>query len=178
MSVAVSRGAGSVMHIGSIGQDGLWAKDRVLKYGVDTRHISSGSTMGHTIIMIDPSGENSIVLHAGVNRELTQNQTGAALSEASVGDILLMQSETHQQVYAAKTTKQLGLKVVYAAAPFEAPAVAEVLPHIDMLVLNEIEAEQLGVATGQELQNLGPEHIFVTLGSRGCKYFDKLKRQD
>lgn len=86
-----------------------------------------------------------------------------------------MQSEIHQQVYAAKTTKQLGLKVVYAAAPFEAPAVAEVLPHIDMLVLNEIEAEQLGVATGQELQNLGPEHIFVTLGSRGCKYFDKLK---
>jgi ribokinase len=86
-----------------------------------------------------------------------------------------MQNETNHQAYAAKTAKQLGLKVVYAAAPFEARAVAEVLPYMDILVLNEIEAEQLGSTTGQELQNLGPEHIFVTLGSRGCRHFDKLK---
>ena len=72
MSVAASRGAGRVMHIGSIGQDGLWPKDRLLEYGVDTRHISIGSTTGHAVIMIDPSGENSIVLHAGANQELTQ----------------------------------------------------------------------------------------------------------
>ncbi len=173
MSVAASRGAARVMHIGSVGKDGLWAKNRLLEYGVDTRHITSGSTTGHALIMVDPSGENSIVIHPGANREITKEQIGSALSEASSGDLMLMQNETNQQAYAAKTAKDLGLKVIYAAAPFEAKSVADVLPYMDILVLNEIEAEQLEASSGQDLQNLGPDHIFVTLGSRGCKHFDK-----
>ena len=175
MSVAASRGAARVMHIGLVGQDGLWAKNRLLEYGVDTRHISSGSTTGHAIIMVDPSGENSIVIHPGANREITKDQIGSALSEASSGDILLMQNETNQQAYTAKLAKELGLKVIYAAAPFEAKSVADILPYMDILVLNEIEAEQLESSSGQDLQSLGPDHIFVTLGSRGCKHFDKLQ---
>ena len=175
MSVAASRGAARVMHIGAVGQDGLWAKNRLLEYGVDTRHIAIGSIMGHAIIMIDPSGENSIVIQPGANREITKHQIGSALSEASSGDILLMQNETNQQAYTAKTAKELGLKVIYAAAPFEAKSVADILPYIDILVLNEIEAEQLESSCGQVLQSLGVDHIFVTRGSRGGKHFDKLK---
>jgi ribokinase len=175
MSVAASRGAARVMHIGSVGQDGLWSKNRLLEYGVDTRHIASGSITGHAIIMIDPSGENSIIIYPGANREITKDQIGSALSEASSGDILLMQNETNQQIYTAKTAKELGLKVIYAAAPFEAKSVADILPYMDMLVLNEIEAKQLETSSGQDLQSLGPNHIFVTLGSRGCKHFDKLQ---
>ena len=175
MSVAASRGAARVMHIGLVGKDGLWAKNKLLEYGVDTRHIASGSTTGHAVIMIDPFGENSIVIHPGANREITKDQIGSALREASAGDILLMQNETNQQAYTAKLAKELGLKVIYAAAPFEAKSVADILPYIDILVLNEIEAEQLESSSGQNLQSLRLEHIFVTLGSRGCKHFDKLK---
>ena len=44
---------------------------------------------------------------------------------------------------------------------------------LDILVLNQIEAEQLESSSGQALKGLGPDHIFVTLGSRGCKHFDR-----
>ena len=106
---------------------------------------------------------------------LQDGQGVASLSEASSGDILLMQNETNQEAHTAKTAKELGLKVIYAAAPFEAKSVADVLPYMNILVLNEIEAEQLEASSGQGLQSLGPNHIFVTLGSRGCKHFDKLQ---
>ena len=173
MSVAASRGAARVIHIGSVGKDGLWIKNRLLEYGVDTRYISNGSDTGHAIIMIDPSGENSIVINSGANREITKAQIELALSEASCGDFLLIQNETNHQVYSAKIAKELGLKVIYAAAPFEATAIADVLSYLDILVLNQIEAEQLQESSGQALKSLGPDHIFVTLGSRGCRHFDK-----
>ena len=37
----------------------------------------------------------------------------------------------------------LDLTVCYAAAPFQADAVQAVLPYLDFLILNQIEAEQL-----------------------------------
>ena len=173
MSVAASRGAARVIHIGSVGRDGLWAKNRLLEYGVDTRYIYNGSNTGHAIIMVDPSGENSIVINPGANREITKAQIELALSEASYGDFMLMQNETNHQVYCAKIAKELGLKVIYAAAPFDATAVADVLPYLDILVLNQLDAERLECSSGQALKSLGPDHIFVTLGSRGCRHFDK-----
>ena len=39
--------------------------------------------------------------------------------------------------------RALGLTVCYAAAPFQAQAVQDVLPYLDFLILNEVEAEQL-----------------------------------
>ena len=125
--------------------------------------------------MTDLSGENSIVIYPGAKREITKDQIGPALSSASSGDILLMQNETNQEIYSARMAKEPGLKVIYAAALFEVKSVADILPYMDILVLNEIEAKQLEAFSGQDLQSPGPNHIFVTLGSRGCKHFDKLQ---
>ncbi len=174
MSVAASRGAARVIHIGSVGKDGLWSKNRLLEYAVDTRYITTGSNIRHAVIMIDRSGENSILIHPGASREIKKGQIELALNEASSGDIMLIQNETNHQEYSAKIAKELGLKVIYAAAPFEAKSVFDVLPYLDTLVLNEIEAEQLESSNAQGLKRLGPDHIFVTLGHRGCKHFDKL----
>jgi len=41
MSVAAARAAAQVKHIGAIGTDGTWTKERLLEYGVDTRHITT-----------------------------------------------------------------------------------------------------------------------------------------
>ena len=95
---------------------------------------------------------------------------GAALAEASPGDILLMQNETLGQSYAASTAATLGLKVIYAAAPFVAQAITEIMDHIDLLVLNEVEAAQLREATGKDLHKLPISDIVVTLGGDGCKW--------
>ncbi len=171
MSVAAARAAARVMHIGAVGADGIWARDRLLEYGVEVQHIAKVSAAtGHANINVDASGENNIVLFPGANIQITEQMIGAALTEASPGHWLLMQNETCGQIYAAQTARTLGLKVAYAAAPFDADAVAAVLDDLDLLVLNAVEAAQLRDATGLELADLPVADIVVTLGSDGCEW--------
>jgi len=171
MSVAAARAAARVAHIGAIGADGYWTRERLLEYGVDTPHIAElEMPTGHANIVIDQVGENSIVLFQGANICLTEAIVGAALTEASPGDFLLMQNETNGQEYAATTAQSLGLRVAYAAAPFEAAAVERILGQIDLLVLNQVEAAQLEDELGKSVAALGISDVVVTLGADGCKW--------
>ena len=171
MSVAAARAGARVEHIGAVGPDGKWAKDRLQEYGVDTLHVSSVEiATGHAIISVDEAGENSIILFSGANHAVTDQMIGAALTEASSGDILLMQNETLGQSYAATTARALGLRVAYAAAPFVAEAIISIMDQIDLLILNEVEAVQLFDATGRDLSGLPIDDVVVTLGGAGCKW--------
>lgn len=175
MSVAAARAAAHVRHIGAIGQDGRWAVDRLLEYGVDTRNIElSDQPTGHAIIAVDPMGENQIILFPGANRAVTTLAVDQALSSAQTGDILLMQNETNAQAHAARIGAAMGLRVCYAAAPFDAEAVQAVLEHLDFLILNEVEAQQLREATGLAPDQLPVRDVVVTLGARGARHFDTL----
>ncbi|MGJ8621832.1 MAG: ribokinase [Yoonia sp.] len=172
MSVAAARAAAQVHHIGAVGPDGRWALDRLLEYGVDTRNIAVLETeTAQAIIMVDDAGENAIVLHAGANAEIPQATLQAAISDAHTGDWLVMQNETNLQRTAAQMGRKLGLKVAYAAAPFDAERVQAVLPHLDFLILNAVEAEQLQEATGHSVTDLPVRDIIVTLGSDGADWY-------
>jgi len=131
MSVAAARAGAHVAHIGAIGPDGQWAKQRLTEYGVDTRFVDDIETAtGQAIIAVAEDGENNIILYPGANRVLTETQIGAALSGAEAGDWFVTQNETNMQANAAKMARELGLKVAYAAAPFEAAAVEDVLQYL------------------------------------------------
>ena len=171
MSVAAARAAARVHHIGAVGQDGRWAADRLLEYGVDTRNISVLETeTAQAIIMVDDAGENAIVLHPGANAQIPQATLQAAISEANTGDWLVIQNETNLQRTAAQMGKKLGLKVAYAAAPFDADRVQAVLPHLDFLILNDVEAKQLQEATGKTVADLPVPDVIVTLGAKGANW--------
>lgn len=174
MSVAMARAAARVTHIGAVGRDGAWTVERLMEYGVDTRRIAtvSDQATGHANICVADDGENQIILFPGANRAIRDHMIGAALSNAAAGDILVTQNETNGQLYAVETAKRLGLRVVYAAAPFDAKAVEHVLPHTDLLVLNQVEAAQLVAALKKDLTALGVPSIVVTLGGEGCKWLD------
>lgn len=179
MSVAAARGGARVMHIGAVGADGTWTLERLLEYGVDTPHITVVDVpTGHANICVDANGENAIVLFGGANRALNEQMIGAALTEASPGDILLMQNETSGQEYAAQTAKTLGLHVTYAAAPFEGAAVSRILKYIDLLVLNAVEADQLRADTGLALSDLPIRDIVVTLGAEGCTWVSNTAKSE
>lgn len=171
MSVAAARAGSHVCHIGAVGPDGVWARDRLMEYGVDTRHIAQIDTpTGHAIVAVDQQGENQIILFPGANRAISPDQVGQALFAASYGDILVMQNETNLQAEAAKMGRELGLRVAYAAAPFDAKAVQAVLPFIDLLFMNEVEARQLQDTTGLAPDALGVADVIVTLGSKGARH--------
>ncbi len=171
MSVATSRAGARVAHIGAVGPDGRWARDRLTEYGVDTRHIAEVDTpTGHAIIAVDGAGENNIILFQGANHAISEAQLGQALSLAAAGDLLVMQNETNGQKRAAQLGRDLGLTVCYAAAPFQADAVRAVLPFLDFLILNQVEADQLQNATGQSVADLDVSHVVVTLGAKGARH--------
>lgn len=173
MSVAAARAAAHVRHIGAIGPEGGWAVERLMEYGVDTRHIARvEAATGHAIVAVEPGGENQIVIYPGANRAIPETQVQSALSEAAAGDTLLIQNETNAQELAARLGRDLGLRVAYAAAPFAAAAVQEVLPYLDFLILNEVEAEQLQQATGLRPEALPVRDVIVTLGAKGARHFD------
>jgi ribokinase len=174
MSVAAARAGARVAHIGAVGRDGQWAIDRMTEYGVDTRHIAKlDSATGHAIVMRDTGGENAILVHPGANAEVPQDQVGIALTEAAPQDILVMQNETNGQRFAADTARKLGLRVAYAAAPFDAEAVRAVLPSVDVLFLNAVEMSQLSEASGMTAAELGVATVVVTKGEAGCTLFDQ-----
>jgi len=174
MSVAIARAAARVAHIGAVGPDGAWTVGRLMEYGVDTRRIATlaDEATGHANISVAADGENQIVLFAGANRAITHEMIGSALSDAAAGDTLLIQNETNGQRYAAEMAERLGLQVLYAAAPFDAKAVADVLPFTDILVLNEVEAQQLVASLQKDLTDLGVASIVVTLGGEGCRWLN------
>jgi ribokinase len=62
------------------------------------------------------------------------------------------------------------MRVVYAAAPFDAHSVEAVLPMLDILVMNAIEAQQLTDALGVALTDLPVRDVIVTLGGDGCRW--------
>jgi ribokinase len=173
MSVAVARAGSVVHHIGAVGADGAWAIERLADYGVGTSFIQTvDEKTGHAIIMVDDNGENAIVIYSGANLRVSDANIAQALGQAKAGDFFITQNETNAQALAAKTAKDARLRVVYAAAPFDASAATAVLPYLDLLILNQIEAEQLQSATGMSAHELPIADVIVTLGSSGCFWHD------
>lgn len=173
MSLAACLAGAPVAHAGCIGTEGGWCRDRLAAAGVDvTDLLEVGVATGHAIIMVDTAGENIIVVHSGANRALTETQIEAAIARCKPGDWLLLQNETNLVPFAAHTARAAGMRVAYAAAPFDPVATSDVLPHADLLAVNEIEAEQLAEHLDLSVADLPVPAVLVTLGAAGASYRD------
>jgi ribokinase len=172
-SVAAARAGADVRHIGAVGRDGAWAVERMASYGVRTDGILTMDVpTGHAIINVAADGENAIVIFGGANTAMPLSHVEGALTEATAGDVLLLQNETRHQADAGRAGRARGLRVVYSAAPFDANAVAKAVPHISLLLLNAVEAAQLEAALGRRLADLPVPEIVVTRGADGSDWLD------
>jgi ribokinase len=122
--------------------------------------------------MVDDHGENAILLFPGANRALTETHIASALLAATEADTFVFQNETSAQIEGAMLASSKGMRVVYAAAPFDAEAVEAVLPMLDILVMNAVEAQQLTDALGVTLAALPVRDVVVTLGGDGCRWIN------
>ncbi|WP_371038838.1 PfkB family carbohydrate kinase [Rhodosalinus sp. FB01] len=171
ISVAAARAAARVVHVGAIGPDGRWAAERLLEYGVDTRHIAEGGEVtGHAVIAVEPCGENAILIWPGANAAIPESVRDAALAAARTGDWAVTQNETNGQAGWLSAARRLGLRTAYVAAPFETGAARAALPHADLLILNAVEARQLSEATGAAPGALSVADVVVTRGAEGCTW--------
>ncbi len=163
-SIAAALAGSDVRHIGAVGDDGDWAIEAMADRGVGTASILRGDQpTGNATIIVDTDAENVITLYPGANATLGVSEL-SALDAAKPGDILLLQNEVNLSAAAAERGKSLGMTVLYSAAPFEVTAVKAVLPHIDMLLLNAVEHEQL---TGS-LGDVDVSRVLITRGADGA----------
>ncbi|MEO0922814.1 MAG: ribokinase [Pseudomonadota bacterium] len=168
-SVAIARASGKVRHVGAVGHDGDWALRQMEALGVSTADIAMLPTAtGHAVIALDQAGENQILIEAGANQKLTESQiTRAFTQHKSNADWVLLQNETNLAEFIVREAKAFGYKVAYAAAPFVADVTIKLLPHIDLLAVNEVEASALAGELGGLLEEISVPMVLVTLGSKG-----------
>ncbi len=170
-SLAAALAGGRVVHIGGVGADGAWAVERLRAAGVDVTHVGTfEAATGHAVILVDDAGENQIVIHGGANRAVTAGQVAQALAAAGPGDWFLAQNETALTPESLARARAAGLATAYAAAPFDPEAAAAVLDSVDLLAVNEGEAEALAAHLGTGLDALPVPRLLVTRGARGAEY--------
>ena len=170
-SVAMARAGASVVHIGACGPDADFCLQELSDAGVELAVDQTLPVSGQGVIYVDPMGENQIVLLPAANLEITPQQISQGLGTMDSQDWLVLQNETNLQVEAAKMARGLGARVAYSAAPFESHALAEILPHVDLVAMNQGESEQAMLALGSQPERWGCQ-VLITLGSQGSKFFD------
>ncbi len=168
-SIAAAKAGARVSHLGAIGPEGQFATAQMAEAGVDVSHVSEGDIpTGHAIITVDQAGENAIVLFPGANLTQTDAQIRAGLDGFGPGDSLILQNEVNASAVAARLARERGLRAIYSAAPFVADAAREMLPLIDLLLLNEGEAAALESSLHQALSTLSGLEVIVTRGANGA----------
>lgn len=176
-SVAAARAGSEVHHIGAVGSDAVWAVEQLRSMGVEVTHVAIelAAPTGHALIFVTPGGENRIVIYPGTNRRIGEADIKAALIRARPGDTLLIQNETNAQSSAAQRARSRGMRVVYSAAPYDLQAVREILPMVDLLVINSADLERFTEATGVGIGDLPVGELLLTRAAEGAIWHD-LKR--
>lgn len=170
-SLAAAAVGATVHHIGALGADGRWIRDRLATAGIATDHLAevAGAT-GHAVVCVDRAGENQIIIHGGANRALTEAQIAGALTSARPGDWFLAQNETNLVAEGFALARAAGLRTAYAAAPFDAAVTAGLVGEVELLAVNEIEAGQLAAHMGLAPDALPVPQLLVTLGAMGARF--------
>lgn len=175
-SIALAKAGTEVQHVGLINETDFAVKQALIRAGVDCKYVKGTETpSGHAIIQVADSGENSIILFAGANHEIKPNIINNALDDASSGDWILMQNETNAIADIIDRASEKNLKVAFNPAPMTESVKSLPLKKINLLVVNEVEAEALtGESELSEIEkwfrdNIPQTEVIITLGSKGAK---------
>lgn len=177
-SASASKAGMEVYHAGKIGRDGLFLKELLESYGVDTSLITvTDGASGNAIIQVDEEGQNSIVLFPGTNHEITGEEIAAAMEGFGEGDLLLIQNEINNLSLIITKAYEKGLRIIFNPAPFTKEVLDLPLEKVSMLVVNEIEGAGLAGMDGsaeEVLETLVKAYpsseIVLTAGSQGAFY--------
>ncbi|WP_085902679.1 ribokinase [Kiloniella majae] len=171
-SVALARAGENVKHIGVIGDDHTWIIEELQSSKVDTSSIEVGSVAtGHALIQVDDNAENCILLFSGANHELDINSLSDKLTGFEKGGWVLFQNEMPNLNQMISLVKEMGARVAVNPAPFDDAAKAIDYDLVDLLIVNDLEAEELAKTKGHgdlgKLAELCPV-VIITRGTQGA----------
>ncbi len=186
-AVAVRRLGGESVFCCRLGKDanGSIMHNIYNKEGLDTRFIvvDPDAVTGLGAIMVEPNGQNRIILFPGANVRLTREDIDASF--ISRPDALLMQLEITEDavMHAAWTANEKNIPIFLDAGPANRDFPLEDLPPLEIFSPNETETE---IFTGinpsnpdnclraaMELQrHVVAKYYVIKLGGRGCYIYD------
>jgi ribokinase len=171
-ATACARAGAPTTFLGAVGADGFgdtlvgWLADE----GVDTSAVRrTEEPTGTALVMVDRSGENSIVVAPGANATLHELGDDEQ-RRIRAADTLVMQCEVPVGILLAAA--RLGRRVVLNAAP-ATPLPDDLLDHVDVLVVNRHEAVALAGGDAPDLARVlasRVRNVVITLGPEGATW--------
>jgi len=182
-AVAAARLGISTQIVGRLGDDDfgrqLLAGLQAAGVHTDSVLVDEATSSGVAVITVDDAGENNIIIVAGANGCVNQ-QDVERLSDLLPGAAaLLLQFEIPLPAVlaAAQAARQAGVLVILDPAPAKENIPPELYPLIDIITPNEIEASQLvgfpvegqeaAAKASAELRQRGVGTVIVKLGAQG-----------
>lgn len=177
-AIAAARAGGRTAFLGAIGSDafGVTINARLTAAGVDASGVrTSYGTSGVAVIMVDRSGENSIVVAPGANATFTA-LTEAERRAIAEADVLVCQLEIPVDTVteAVRAARAAGTRTILNAAPAR-PLPPELLENVDLLVVNETEAAAISGRSEIDMSALLAlvPRVVLTLSGAGSRYADR-----
>ncbi|MBQ4551660.1 MAG: ribokinase [Clostridia bacterium] len=179
-AIALRRAGNEVYFAGAVGQDGGMLLEKLKENGIDSAHVrvTSGAT-GHAIIQVDRQGQNCIIILAGANGEITEDDVDQTLAHFAAGDLIVLQNEISCVPYILRRAHEKGMIVAFNPSPYNGKIAACDLGCVDYLLVNETEGAGMSGKTQVEdmLKALQEKHpalnIVLTLGGDGAVYQPK-----
>jgi ribokinase len=182
-AIAIARLGYPVVMVGRVGTDafGQALLENMAAAGVDTMWVQcdEGAASGVAFIIVDDTGQNSIVVASGANMRLAEADVEAAKDTIANAAALVLQLESPLPTvaHAIALAHEHSVPVILNPAPAQSLS-AELLRQVDYLIPNESETTLL---TGIEVSDdtnakLGAERllaagvgtVIITLGERGA----------
>jgi ribokinase len=182
-----ARGAAAVHMVGRVGDDdaGRRLRDGLAREGIDVTHVraTSGVASGCAMIMVDPRGENAIVVAPGANARVTADDIDAAepLLRAAAVVVLQLEIPLPAERHAVALCRRLGVPTLLDPAPVPERGLPRALFAVDVLTPNQPESLRLAGVTparrgrvsdtkqlAAQLLARGAATVVLKLGARGA----------
>lgn len=187
-AVAAALLGARVSMVGAVGPDAhaTMLLESLRDAGVETSRIQRlGVSTGTALISVDDRGENTIIISAGANGQLTPQlvrEAAATLMDTRVLGLCL-EVDLAAVEEAARIAAGAGVLVVLNPSPVVPQLQASLLTLVDVLIVNEHELDALvddGAGSREDwrhsatvLANYGIERAVVTLGPRGSMVLEE-----
>ena len=150
-SVALARAGAPVSHAGCLGAGGEILRNILQENGVCTEYLLPvQEAQGHTVIQVDPEGENCILLFGGSNQCVPEAHVRQVIGRMEAGDWLILQNEISRLPLIVELASAKGMHIVLNPSPYNEVLKEVDFSALDWLLVNEIEAEQISVETFRE----------------------------
>ena len=182
-AVAAARLGAETFMVGRVGTDSFGESLRagLIREGINSDHVIADQTAasGTALIVINPLGNNSILVAPGSSQNVSPADVDAASDLIRRADAVLMQFEIPLETvaYAAEKAQAHGVLTIIDAGPAK-KCPPELLTKADVVSPNETEAEALtGIPitdlpsaekAATRLMEMGVKTVVLKLGDKGC----------